>query len=65
MPKNKVKLEVIKKISPTLCYCCSEGLCGKPRAKKGCPACKGTGKYKEYHYIMIVGNIAFDGDTLK
>ena len=59
------KLEVIKIITPTPCYCCNEGLYGKARATKGCTACDGTKEYKETHYIHIINGIAIDGDLVK
>jgi hypothetical protein len=64
------KLKIIKNVSKTPCYCCTDGLCGKARPRKSCPGCKGTGKYNETHYLHIVtdnkGNkIAIDGDTVK
>ena len=64
------KLKVIKKIIKTLCYCCNEGLYGKARPRKNCPACKGSGKYPETFYYHIYKNkkgqlIAIDGDTIK
>jgi len=55
--KNQ-KAEIIKVDDSRKCYICM----GK---KKECRACGGTGIFKEYHYIHVVGNIAFGGDTLK
>ena len=65
----KNKLEVIKQKITSPCYCCTESQCGKARPRKGCLACKGTGIYKENHYIFITTNskgqqFAIDSDTL-
>ena len=49
------KLEIIKKDVGVKCFHC-EG--------KGCKYCN-KGKYEEFHYIMIMGNQAFDMDTIK
>jgi len=59
------KLTVIKKIVHIPCYCCNEGLYGNAKPRKECKECNGSGKYKEYHYMYIVGNMAIDSDTLK
>jgi hypothetical protein len=59
------KLKVIKTITNHPCGICSKTIGGTAVKREGCISCKGTGKYKDYHYIMIVGNIAIDGDTLK
>jgi hypothetical protein len=63
--KKKVKLEVIKLVNETDCYCCHNSINGKAHPRKGCEGCGGDGRYKETHYIHIVGNIAVDGDTIK
>jgi DnaJ-class molecular chaperone len=52
------KLEIIRKVDTQVCWACDG-------AGKGCKVCKGTGKWKETHYIHIVGNLAIDGDTIK
>ena len=57
----KPKVEVIKKIKESPCMCCFKG--NKPDKK--CKSCNGTGIYKDYHYFMIVGKIAYDMDTVK
>ena len=58
------KLEVIKKLITSPCYCCSS-IGGKPIPQKDCKVCNGTGFYVENHYIFIHGKYAIDGDTLK
>lgn len=60
--KKTPKLKVIKKIKKSICMCCFKN---NQKPDKNCTSCKGTGIYKDYHYIMIVGKIAFDCDTLK
>ncbi len=56
------KLQVLRKKIKFECYKCS----GTGNVKKQkCEVCKGTGKFKETHYIHIIGNQAFDGDTVK
>ena len=57
----KPKVEVIKKILTAPCGCCFKG----EEPDKNCTSCKGKGIYKDYHYIMIVGNTAYDMDTIK
>lgn len=64
------KLKVIKKIIKTPCYCCNEGLYGKAKPQKGCPSCKGTGKYPEtFYYHIYTGKdgkrYCIDGDSIK
>lgn len=62
--KKKRKLEVVKKVVKTPCYVCSE-IGGKPTERNKCKVCKGSGFYKEYHYILIIdGKYAYDKDTL-
>jgi hypothetical protein len=58
----KPKVRIIKKIlkSPCMCVCPNNK---KPNKK--CTSCKGTGIYRDYHYVMIVGKTAWDMDTLK
>ena len=58
----KPKVKVIKKIlkSPCTCVCPNN-----QKPDKTCKSCEGTGIYKDYHYIMIVGKTAYDMDTLK
>lgn len=51
----KKKVEVIKIDVGVRCYNCSGN---------GCKQCK-DGKYEENHYIMIVGNMSIDMDTIK
>ena len=60
MKKSKVK--VIKKTLTAPCACVCPNF-GKPDEK--CQSCKGTGIYKDYHYVMIVGKVAYDMDTVK
>jgi len=63
--KKRKKLKVIKSIVKTPCYECSE-IGGIPTKRSKCKVCRGTGFYKEYHYIHILNNkYAYDGDTLK
>jgi hypothetical protein len=58
----KPKIKVIKTIKKSPCTCiCPDNR--KPNKK--CASCKGTGVYKDYHYIMIVGKTAYDMDTIK
>ena len=59
---KKPKVEVIKKILESPCMCVCPNNC-KPNPK--CKSCKGTGIYKDYHYFMIVGKVAYDMDTLR
>jgi len=64
------KLEVIKKIIKTPCYCCSISQYGKAIPRKNCKTCNGTGIYKENHYTLITTNskgqqFAIDADTIK
>jgi hypothetical protein len=58
----KPKVRIIKKIlkSPCMCVCPNNK---KPNKK--CTSCKGTGIYRDYHYVMIVGKTAWDMDTIK
>lgn len=67
MKKNvkKPKLEVIRIVEKQDCYCCNHSINGEKMPRKGCKACGGDGDYKETRYIFILGNIAFDGDTVK
>ena len=53
--KKNPKVEVIKLDVGVTCYNC-EG--------EGCNHCS-DGRYEENHYIMIVGNMAIDMDTIK
>jgi len=57
----KPKVEIIKKVLTAPCGCCFKG----EEPDKNCTSCNGKGIYKDYHYTMIVGNIAYDMDTLK
>ena len=57
------KLKVIKTMTLTPCYCCNPH--GTATKRSICKVCKGTRQYKEYHYYHIIGNVAYDGDTLK
>jgi hypothetical protein len=59
------KLKVMKKVTKTPCYCCSNSLYGKAKPRKNCKECHGTGKYKEYIYYHIANGICFSGDTIK
>jgi len=69
LKRKNPKLEVIKKVVKTPCYCCNEGRYGNARPRKNCPECKGTGKYSEtmyYHIVTINGQkMCFSGDTIK
>lgn len=58
----KTKVKVIKKIKDAVCGCCFRS--GEKPSKK-CKSCHGTGVYKDYHYVMIVGKVAWDMDTIK
>jgi hypothetical protein len=60
-----VKVEVIKKIRNQSCGACHKTVTLPAGKRVGCCRCGGTGKIKDYHYIMIVGKNAFDVDTLK
>ena len=64
-PSFTKKPQITKITTKLPCYCCTEGLHGKARPRKGCKACGGTGKYDEYHYIISDGKNAVDCDTLK
>jgi DnaJ-class molecular chaperone len=56
------KINIIRKIAKTPCYCCS----GSGKIGRGkCRTCKGTGKYSETHYIISDGKNSIDADTLK
>ena len=58
----KSKIKVIKKILKSPCMC----TCPNKKADKKCKSCKGTGIYKDYHYIMIINNrVVYDMDTVK
>ena len=63
--KKTPKVEVIKTYTELPCYACNSSIRGKTKKRNKCKACDGTGIYKEYHYMMIVGNNAIDMDTLK
>lgn len=59
----KPKLEIIRKDVGTYCWKCDgHGVMGNGTT---CTLCKGTGEFVEFHYMMIAGKIAFDGDTIK
>lgn len=60
----KNKLEIIKKVITTPCYCCSI-IGGNPVPKKDCPTCDGSGFYKENFYYHIYKGMCFSGDTIK
>jgi DnaJ-class molecular chaperone len=53
---------VLKKILKAPCGCCFRK---GEKPNKNCPSCKGTGIYKDYHYVMIIGKTAIDMDTIK
>ena len=62
-------LEVLREITETPCYCCSN-IGGKPIKRAKCKICGGTGKYKESHYFHIYTQkngtkICIDGESLK
>jgi hypothetical protein len=61
-------VKVITKNVKTPCYCC-DNIGGTPCKRSKCKICKGTGKYTEKHYIMIIGKgknrIAYGMDTVK
>ena len=57
-------IKVLTKRIKTPCYCCSP-IGGIPRQRRQCKVCKGTGRYTEKHYIMIIGKTAWDMDTIK
>lgn len=57
----KPKIKVIKTIKKSPCACCFRG----EKPDKTCKSCKGTGIYRDYHYVMIIGKVAYDMDTLK
>ncbi len=61
----KPKVEVIKKEIASVCGKCNKTVNGIAGKRKGCTSCDSTGKYKDYHYIMIVGKYAYDMDSLK
>ena len=67
MKKKERKLEVIDASRYTDCWSCDAT--GKRDGKK-CPACNGTGRWREPNYYHIVEDkngqkIAFQGDLLK
>ncbi len=59
------KVTVIKKIKSAYCGKCNITANGSTGKRRGCSSCNGTGEYKDYYYIITVGNIAFGMDTLK
>jgi DnaJ-class molecular chaperone len=59
------KVKVIKKERTSPCGRCHKTIGGIAGKRKGCCSCGGTGKYKDHHYIMIVGNLALDMDFIK
>jgi len=60
-----MKKVIVKKIyTYTPCYCC-DPIGGTPIKRGVCKVCKGSGKYRDYHYFITVGKNCFDGDTLK
>lgn len=60
-----IKVKVIKKIRNQLCGCCNPKAQGNSQLRKNCIRCDGTGKIKDYHYIMTVGKYAYDMDSVK
>ena len=73
MKKNNV--EFIPNHKQSMCWVCEgkgiiEEKCERKNLKMGtklsiCKTCKGTGKFTETHYYLIVGKIAFGVDSLK
>lgn len=63
--KKNIKVKIIKEKRTSPCGRCNTTLNGVNSDRKSCTSCKGTGRYPDYHYIMIVGNIAVDMDTIK
>ena len=70
------KVKIVKKFSILECYRCGGTGETLRRRKSGwnpsgcskmvpCRLCRGTGKYREYHYWLTVGKLAIDMDTLK
>lgn len=56
------KVKVIKKILKAPCACtCPDN----KKPDKNCKSCNGSGIYRDYHYVLIVGKTAWDMDTLK
>jgi DnaJ-class molecular chaperone len=62
---KKIKVTTIKKVRNQPCGRCNIKAKGNPKVRKDCIRCNGTGNIKDYHYIMIVGNMAIDMDTVK
>jgi len=58
----KTRPKIIKTIKKSPCTCCFRK---GEKPSKSCKSCKGTGIYKDSHYIIIIGNFAIDMDTLK
>ena len=56
------KVKIIKKILKSPCTCCFKK---DEKPNKKCKSCQGTGIYKDSHYIMIIGKVAYDMDTVK
>jgi len=58
----KPKVKIIKTIKKSPCACiCPDGRSANPK----CKSCKGTGIYRDYHYLLIVGKTCYDMDTIK
>jgi DnaJ-class molecular chaperone len=62
---NKPKVTIIKKTRTSSCGRCHTTVNGIKCKREGCTSCNGTGRYPDYHYMLIVGNIAMDMDTIK
>ena len=50
---KRKNLEILREITETPCYCCSN-IGGKPIKRAKCKICKGTGKYKETLGALLV-----------
>jgi hypothetical protein len=58
-------VKVIKNKRNMICGRCHKTVRGITGKRKGCIGCGGRGTYEDYHYIIINGKYAIDGDTLK
>lgn len=66
---KRKNLEVLREVTETPCYCCSN-IGGKPVKRAKCKICNGTGKYKESQYYHIYTQkdgtkMCIDGELLK
>jgi hypothetical protein len=64
------KLEIIRKLATSPCYCCNKSIKGKTIPRKNCKICNGTGIYVEnFYYHIIIGKdgkkYCIEGDTIK